>query len=232
MHKNSIQQSGSKNSQFGKTWYYNPITNESKSFKSNTPIPIGWIKGRKLKKTNKTTQKYLENKQKYEMNPNLCEYCGAPISYDKRYVKSCCIEHGRLLNILHNKQTQSIRHSSGGKRHGAGRGKKGWYKGYFCDSSWELALVIYWLDHGIQFKRYNGYFEYQFQGKTKKYYPDFELTDGTIVEVKGYISNQWKAKLDAFPKDRKLLIFSKEQLLQVLEYVQDKYGKDFINLYE
>ena len=41
----------------------------------------------------------------------------------------------------------------GGKRHGSGRGKKGWYKGYWCDSSWELALVIYNLEHNIKFER-------------------------------------------------------------------------------
>ena len=37
---------------------------------------------------------------------------------------------------------------SGGLRHGSGRGKKGWYKGYWCDSTWELAWVIYQLDNG------------------------------------------------------------------------------------
>ena len=44
-----------------------------------------------------------------------------------------------------------IKHAPGGKRHGSGRGKKGWYKGYYCDSTWELAWVIYQLDHGVKF---------------------------------------------------------------------------------
>lgn len=30
----------------------------------------------------------------------------------------------------------------GGYRKGSGRGKKGRYKGYWCDSSWELALNL------------------------------------------------------------------------------------------
>lgn len=30
----------------------------------------------------------------------------------------------------------------GGLRVGSGRGKKGWYKGIHCDSSWELAFVV------------------------------------------------------------------------------------------
>jgi len=70
-------------------------------------------------------------------------------------------------------ETSKLRGSIGGRRHGSGRGKQGWYKGYWCDSSWELAWVIYSLDHNIKFVRYNGYFEYEFNGKIHKYYPDF-----------------------------------------------------------
>ena len=28
-----------------------------------------------------------------------------------------------------------------------GKGKKGWYKGFFCSSTYELAYVIFCLDH-------------------------------------------------------------------------------------
>jgi hypothetical protein len=41
----------------------------------------------------------------------------------------------------------------GGYVKGSGRGKKGWYKGFFCDSSYELAYLIYCLDHQINIKR-------------------------------------------------------------------------------
>lgn len=41
----------------------------------------------------------------------------------------------------------------GGYNPGSGRGKKGWYKGFFCDSSWGLAYIIYCLDHNIDIKR-------------------------------------------------------------------------------
>ena len=42
---------------------------------------------------------------------------------------------------------------SGGLRHGSGKGKKGWYKGIFCDSTYELVFVIYYKDHEIPIKR-------------------------------------------------------------------------------
>jgi len=37
----------------------------------------------------------------------------------------------------------------GGYQKKSGRGKWGWYKGFWCDSSYELAYVIYNLDHNI-----------------------------------------------------------------------------------
>ena len=41
----------------------------------------------------------------------------------------------------------------GGYHKNLGRGKQGSYKGYWCDSSWELAFVIYHLEHDIKFKK-------------------------------------------------------------------------------
>lgn len=121
----------------------------------------------------------------------------------------------------------------GGKREHSGRGKQGRYCGIWCDSSWELAWIIYQKEHNIQFTRYSGYFEYEFEGKLHKYYPDFELIDGTIVEIKGADKTlQWKAKLEQFPKDKTLVILNKESIKPYLDYAINKYGKDFIQLYE
>ena len=45
-----------------------------------------------------------------------------------------------------------------------GRGRKGYYKGFYCASTYELAYVIYCLDHNIQIERCKEYFEYEYQG--------------------------------------------------------------------
>ena len=37
----------------------------------------------------------------------------------------------------------------GGLRPGSGRGKMGYYKGYYCRSSWELAWIVYQIEHNI-----------------------------------------------------------------------------------
>ena len=56
--------------------------------------------------------------------------------------------------------------------------------------------MIYNLDHGIKFERCKEKFEYEFEGKKYNYYPDFKLENGTYVEIKGYSTSRWCAKLD------------------------------------
>jgi|SanBayMetagenome_1026888.scaffolds.fasta_scaffold42991_1 endogenous inhibitor of DNA gyrase (YacG/DUF329 family) len=120
--------------------------------------------------------------------------------------------------------------SSGGYREGSGRGKKGWYKGYWCDSSWELAWVIYSLEHDLKFKRNMTGFDYVFEGKQRKYYPDYLIDNSVYVEIKGYDQAQWQAKLKAFP--HKIEVLGKREIAPILTYVIEKYGKDFVRMYE
>ena len=116
----------------------------------------------------------------------------------------------------------------GGYIQGSGRGKKGWYKGFYCDSSWELAYVIYCLDHNISIKRNTEKRKYIWEGVIKNYIPDF-IVQGILTEIKGFKTEQWLAKLEANP-DIKVLY--KNDLEHILEYVRNKYGKNFITLYE
>jgi hypothetical protein len=116
----------------------------------------------------------------------------------------------------------------GGYVRGSGRGKKGWYKGIFCDSSWELALVIYCIDHSIVIERNLASRTYIWDGEIRKYLPDF-IVDGSLVEVKGYSSPQWQAKLDANPD---IVVYGKSAMQPILKYIVDNYGRDYIRLYE
>jgi hypothetical protein len=118
----------------------------------------------------------------------------------------------------------------GGYREGSGRGKQGRYKGIWCDSSWELAWVIYNIDHAIEFERNKDKFEYRYKNKIKKYIPDFKLKDGTYIEIKGYETEQWKEKLKQFKE--KIIVINAEEIKPFLNYVKNKYGYNFINLYE
>ena len=118
----------------------------------------------------------------------------------------------------------------GGPTKRGGRGKHGWYKGIWCDSSWELAWVLYHIDHGISFVRNDIGFEYTFNSKNRKYFPDFVLDDGTYVEVKGWITEEFKQKLLAFPHP--IRVISRHEMAPFLEYVIMTYGPNFVELYQ
>lgn len=116
----------------------------------------------------------------------------------------------------------------GGYRKGSGQGKSGWYKGIYCDSSWELAFVIYHLDNNLQISRCLERRKYIFDNKEHIYIPDF-VTDEGIIEIKGYKTKQWEAKEKQNP-DVKVLY--KNDIKFYLEYVVQKYGNDYIKLYD
>ena len=162
-----------------------------------------------------------------------CVICGKLIPVELRRNKTCSKECGLKLGAQSNSATQKIRHSSGGCRKGAGYGKKGWYKGFWCDSSWELAYVIYNLEYGIQFERNTTGYEYFYKDAKHKYYPDFILADGTYVEIKGYYTEQAHVKHAAFRADGHVLhVIDKKEIQQYLDYAMQQHGKDFIELYE
>jgi len=133
--------------------------------------------------------------------------------------------------ILKKKKLSDIakKRKIGGYKQGSGRGKHGWYKGYWCDSSWELAWVIYNLEHGIKFERNKCRFEYDWNGENHYYVPDFILEDGTYVEIKGWITEQTKVKLLACPT---VLVLYEKDMMPFIEFAKEKYGKNFINQYE
>lgn len=92
--------------------------------------------------------------------------------------------------------------------------------------------MIYNLEHGIKFERNTDvYFSYIFNGNEHKYFPDF-VKDGIFVEIKGYTSKQWNAKINSLPQNVKIEILYRKEIKPYIDYVVKKYGKDFIRLYE
>ena len=180
-------------------------------------------KSKKVKKANKENGKlrlgkyYNEGicKKRIERVISKCLHCDKDIEHKinepKKYHKECWIK------------------CSGGYREGSSRGKNGWYKGYWCDSSWELAWVIYNLEHGIKFERNKIGFEYIFKDKKSLFYPDF-IVKGNYVEIKNFNSKRLESKLEYFP--HKIKVLYKKDLKNIFDYVIDKYGKNYIELYE
>lgn len=191
-----------------------------------------------------TAHKKQSGHKKSSANPTVicyCRFCGSKrttrtaLSLHEKYCtnnpnKIVCVGH-KVSEGTKKKISETCKKNklSGGYRHGSGRGKKGTYKGYYCDSSWELAYVIYNLEHNVKFKRNEKLFPYVFNGEQHNYKPDF-IEGDTYVEIKGYFNEQVKAKEEAFPF--KLKYIDKDSIEPYIEYVEKTYGKDFTRLYE
>jgi len=117
----------------------------------------------------------------------------------------------------------------GGYKRGRGRGKKGWYRGIWCDSRWELAFVMYHLDHDQSIERNTEKFTYLFEEKQYQYLPDF-LLNGALIEIKGWLTLQAKLKISQCPKP--VTVIDKKEIRPYLEYAVAKYGKNFVSQYD
>lgn len=176
----------------------------------------GWSKGL-TKDTDERVKHISESVKKAVKN---CKEEGKKWSLGKAKTEEAENERRRKIS-----ETMKKNPKAGGIRKGSGRGKKGWYKGYFCDSTYELVYVIYNLDHNISFKRADISYTYTYNNQEHLYYPDFELKDGTLVEIKGYMTGQTYAKINAV-KDRKLIVLQEKDLEYAFNYVKENYEYD------
>ena len=196
----------------------------SKSVEERRRIGSGVIKTRKenpisAEKIREIASHVHESSVKnYESNPKYCSVCGKQLSYERRFNKTCsdeCYETTR-----------------GGLRHGSDTGKHGWYKGHYCDSSYELAYVIYHLDHSLPFERNKKSYEYIGEdGKLHEYYPDF-IEDNKLVEIKGYVTDEVYLKIAAVT-DMPVRLLTLDDIQYMIEYVKETYNcSDITSLYE
>ena len=189
--------------------------------------------------TRKKISLTLKGKTRSKMKTSPCKACNKPITHVPSRKRSycdrkCMVNSGTWRRNLAKSLKGKKKKRRGGPRTGHGRkgksSKTGWYKGYWCDSSWELAWIIYNLDHKIQFERNMVGFEYSYLNKQRKYYPDFLLPDGSYVEIKGFSNKQFEAKKRDFP--HALRVLYQKDMESYLAYVKKKHGNDFISLYD
>lgn len=170
---------------------------------------MAWSKG-KTKQTDESIKKQSETvKQKYAQGLITPSFTGRKHSEETKKL----ISERTSLNYNYTANRKS------------GRGKKGKYKGFWCDSTYELAFIIYCLDHNIPIERNKQYFTYEYQGKTKRYYPDF-IIDGQIIEIKGFANETLPYKEQALKNAGvKYKILFPKDLKHVFDYILQKYNK-------
>ena len=90
------------------------------------------------------------------------------------------------------------------------------YKDIKVHGSWELKYVQ-WLDkNNISWRKVSEHFRYIFEGKERRYTPDFYLIDeNCYIEVKGYETAKDQSKWEQFPKGLRLKVLKKEQLIEL-----------------
>lgn len=161
-------------------------------------------------------QKIYKNKEQYYINPNYCQICNKELTYKQRKNKTCSYQCRNKLISLH---TEPLTHHT----------HRGYYKNIWCDSSWELAFLVYCLDNNIPIKRNKNAYVYQYNNTEHLYYPDF-IINNTLIEIKGYETEKWKYKLKNCSLDKELIVINKIKIKKYLDYVKQKYGKYFYNL--
>ena len=120
------------------------------------------------------------------------------------------------------------------------------YNGISFDSSWELAYFIWLTDNGVDFEyQPNVKIEYQHEGKSHYYCPDF-IVNGKMIEFKGnqFFENKDSSNKMINPYDRlqdalyeakhqcmiqnNVMILTDEIANEYVHYIEQKYGKDYL----
>lgn len=219
--------------------YYNAWTKSGYSDFCSSTCSRAFSTKEKRKQINEKVSKALEGrnthleaklgrivdaKKEYENNPKYCIVCGNKLPFSKKN-RSCC-SNKCLKKILSNriKKLFELGKLSGGYRRGSSRGRSGFYKGIWCDSTYELVYLIYCLDNKVEIKRCQDVFTYEIDGKIKKYHPDF-IVNGNIVEIKNYWRKEVDFKCDAVRRTGKeITVLYTRDLEPYMSYVDKKYG--------
>lgn len=158
-----------------------------------------------------------------------CNCCGNPIDRTTRRSVLYCSDE--CMNKMRHEKL-----SVAAKKNGLGglninsyfKYKSGWYHGIHCDSSWELAFVLYCELNNLSVKRCELKLPYEYNGKIYNYHPDFEV-NGKIYEIKGHWDEKDKEKNKKYSY---IITLDKYSFKPYLEEVIKHYGKNFIDLYD
>ena len=159
-----------------------------------------------------------------------CPICSLEIPQETPWRKFCSRECSRKGKSLIRKNL----FADGKIQHANVKGiyKYGTYKGFYCDSSWELAFIIFCLDNDIPICRNRAEsFCYNYKGSEHRFFPDFKIGD-KFIEIKGRCTQIDIAKFEAFPEYLTLKVLRGADLKCCFDYCELKYGKDFYRLYD
>lgn len=165
-------------------------------------------------------------------NPNKGYEKGIRHAWNKGLTKEIDKRVARCTNTFRKNHNLGLHKYNNQRRQTATKTKYGWYKGIYCDSSWELAFLIYCLDNGKQVVREERGFKYSYNNQIHKYYPDF-LIDNVYYEIKGRDTSPeiTKIKLDTVRRNNfEIKILYNKDINKYIKYVKSKYNVPKVEL--
>lgn len=160
-----------------------------------------------------------------------CIVCGNIFEVEKaKYRRSrshTCSEHCKQILRYQTRRKLGSNMCGGYRLNGHRKSHSGWYKGFHCDSTYELAYLIYCLDHNIDIKRCDETFNYELNGVKHTYHPDF-IVDGNIIEIKAYDRGDVLIKQKSVG-DRPYKLLFYEDIIEEMNYVAKTYNKKIYN---
>lgn len=152
-----------------------------------------------------------------------CGHCGAEYEVSnwqdarRKYCSDECRTRGRTESL-----SKALKGKCGGVRRGSGRGHGGWYRGVWCDSTYELAYLAWCELRGITVTRNKQFFRYGAQ--QRRYFPDFVHEDGSLVEIKGFVTAESREKEAAvLGLGLSIRTLTKTELAPVIQEVKDHF---------
>lgn len=119
--------------------------------------------------------------------------------------------------------------------------RKYMYDNIYFDSSWELAFYVYHKALGHHIIREPKRIEYEYNGKTHFYFPDFEV-DGMLYEIKGSqffnedgtMCNPYNHDLDGITEAKhqcglmnNVIFIGEVEIKPIMYFIKEKMGYDF-----
>lgn len=166
-------------------------------------------------------------------------------------VQSCIIKE-RMQNtsllrygVRHYVQTEDFKNfmHDFNKNHVYKRKSKYFYNNIYFDSSWELAYYLWLSENNIKFEYHPDiYFEYSYNNKIYKYYPDFIVND-ELQEVKGdQFFDKDNNYINPYNNEKNTKAYNKYQCILCnnikilryndIKYILNKYRKKFLKQFK
>lgn len=192
----------------------------------------------------------ITDKQKIDTKNKIIEHYGvdSPVKSEiiQNKMRSTCMERYGKPSYSQTTEFKNILSDYNKNNPIKYKNSKYKYDNNYFDSSWEVAYYIWLKDHNIDFIYHpDTYFYYSYNGKQKRYEPDF-LVNNEFIEIKGdhFINNdtfvnpynnikneQYKAKQECLIKNS-IKILKSVDMKPIFCYIKEKYGKNYLKQFK